>query len=248
MMKMMRNTKKLPETFSWRQQGYDSPIRNQGECGSCFAVAAVSVAEARLNIKRKTTSADQMTQLSPQSVVSCSRYNQGCNGGYPFLVGKHGEDFGFVEESCFPYEGTNSDCSKECSGAKRYKVTNHHYIGGYYGGCSELEMMKEIHSGGPIVVAFQAPSSLFYYTGGIYTGPSPKSEGKRGHGLNPWEQTNHAVIAVGWGVDSSSGTKYWEIKNTWGTSWGENGYFRIRRGTDECGIESMASTFEVIDS
>jgi len=239
--------KKFPESFSWKEQGYDSPVRNQGECGSCFAVAAVAVAETRLNVKRKVTTPDQMITLSPQSVVSCSRYNQGCNGGYPFLVGKHGEDFGFVEESCFPYEGTNSDCSKECQGGKRYKVTNHHYVGGYYGGCSEVEMMKEIMNGGPIVVAFQAPSSLFYYTGGIYTGPAPKSEGSRGHGLNIWEQTNHAVIAVGWGVDSSTQTKYWEIKNTWGTSWGEGGYFRIKRGSDECGIESMASTFDIAD-
>jgi cathepsin C len=237
--------KKLPESFSWREKGYDSAVRNQGECGSCFAVAAISVMEARVNIKKGNTNIDTTTTFSPQSVVSCSRYNQGCNGGYPFLVGKHGEDFGFVEESCFPYEGTNSDCSRECPGAKRYRVTNHHYVGGYYGGCSELAMMQEIQAGGPIVVAFQAPASLFYYTGGVYTGPRPKSEGERANGLNPWEQTNHAVVAVGWGVDASTNQKYWEIKNTWGSGWGEGGYFRILRGEDECGIESMASAFDV---
>jgi cathepsin C len=239
--------KTLPTSFSWREKGYDSPVRNQGECGSCYAVAAVSVMESRVNIKRKNTNTENTLTFSPQSVVSCSRYNQACDGGYPFLVGKHGEDFGFVEEKCFPYEGTNSQCGLECPGAKRYKVKNHHYIGGYYGGCSELAMMKEIQQGGPVVVAFQAPSSLFSYTGGIYTGPSPKTEGKAGHQLNIWEQTNHAVVAVGWGVDGPTGTKYWEIKNTWGVTWGEGGYFRIRRGTDECGIESMASAFDVVD-
>jgi len=199
-----------------------------------------------MNIAKKITDVPSMQQFSPQEVVSCSRYNQGCDGGYPFLVGKDMQDFGAVTESCFPYIGSNSDCKNTCAGGKRYYVTNHRYVGGYYGGCSELAMMKEIMAGGPIVVAFQAPSSLFYYTGGVYTGPSPKSEGQREHGINAWEQTNHAVVAVGWGVDSS-GQKYWEIKNTWGASWGENGgYFRILRGADECGIESMASTFDVV--
>jgi len=236
----------LPENFSWRDVNgvnYDSPVRNQGECGSCYAVAAISVFESRLKIKSKGATS---LQFSPQEVVSCSRYNQGCDGGYPFLVEKHGEEFGFVPESCFAYEGSNSECRKTCSGAKRYFLSNHTYVGGYYGACNEVVMMKEIYRAGPIVVAFEAPSSLFYYTGGIFTGPPPKSEGKRQNGVNPWEQTNHAVIGVGWGVDPTSKTKYWVLKNTWGPSWGESGYFRIRRGTDECGTESMSSFFDVL--
>jgi len=95
-------------------------------------------------------------------------------------------------------------------------------------------------------VAFQAPSALFYYTSGVFTGPKPKSDGEEHNGLHKWEQTNHAVVAVGWGVEKDTGTKYWLIKNTWGPNWGEHGYFRIRRGTDECAIESMASTFDLV--
>jgi len=234
----------LPSDFSWLNYkgiNYDSPVRNQGECGSCYAVAVVYVMEARLRIKTKL--ADQ-TLLSPQEVVSCSRYNQGCDGGYPILVGKHGEEFGFVPDSCFPYEAFNSDCSKSCQASKRYKVNNHHYIGGYYGACNEVDMMKEIHKGGPIVVAFEAPQQLFYYNKGVFTGPSPKSEPNE-EGIHKWEQTNHAVVAVGWGV-ADDGMKYWIIKNTWGPNWGQKGYFKIRRGTDECAIESMASAFDVV--
>jgi len=236
----------LPTDFSWTNYNganFDSPVRNQGQCGSCFVVAAIYMLETRLRIK--TGNAVQ-TQFSLQDVVSCSRYNQGCDGGYPILVGKHGEEFGFVPESCFPYEGASGQCSQECQNAERLFVTNHAYVGGYYGGCSEVAMMKEIFRAGPIVIPFQAPASLFYYSGGIFTGPSPKSEGQKQNGVNPWEQTNHAVTAIGWGVEPSSGIKYWVLKNTWGNSWGENGYFRIRRGTDECGCESMASSFDVV--
>jgi len=127
-----------------------------------------------------------------------------------------------------------------------YYTANHTYVGGYYGACSEVAMMREIHRAGPIVVAFQAPSALFYYTSGVFTGPKPKSDGEEHNGLHRWEQTNHAVVAVGWGVEKDTGVKYWLIKNTWGPNWGEHGYFRIRRGTDECAIESMASTFDLI--
>jgi cathepsin C len=238
----------LPLEFSWTNVdgvNYDSPVRNQGDCGSCYAVAAIQMFESRLYIKLKQASKGNRVRFSPQEVVACSRYNQGCDGGYPFLVGKHGEEFGFVTEACDPYSGHGS-CSSVCSSAKRYYVANHTYVGGYYGACNEAAMMREIYRAGPVVVAFQAPSSLFYYTGGVFTGPPPKSEGHREKGVNAWEQTNHAVVAVGWGIEPSTNTKYWLIKNTWGPSWGESGYFRIRRGTDECGIESMASSFDVV--
>jgi cathepsin C len=114
------------------------------------------------------------------------------------------------------------------------------------GGCSEVAMMKEIYANGPVMVAFQAPPDLFYYTGGIYTGPAPKEEAQGVNGVNVWQQTNHAVVAVGWGVDKKTGVKYWKLKNTWGLKWGEQGYFRIRRGTNECGVESMATKADVI--
>jgi len=187
--------------------------------------------------------------FSAQDVLSCSRTNQGCDGGYPFLVGKYGAEFGFIREDCHKYDARNTRCgSRAC--AQKVFVTNYHYIGHtplgehYYGSCNELDMMKELKEKGPVVVAFQAPPTLFYYTGGIFTGPPPKSEGTTAHGVNKWEQTNHAVVLMGWG--ESNGVKYWLIKNTWGDFWGEHGYFRIRRGTDECGVESMASTFDVL--
>jgi len=242
--KYMRELAKLPKEFSWIK--YDSPVRNQGECGSCYSLASMSVYEVRLRIKSQMK---DKTLMSGQDVLSCSRTNQGCEGGYPFLVGKHATEFGLVPEACVPYKASDIDCdslqftSSKCAN-RRYFASNYRYVGGYYGSCNELLMMKEIMRNGPVIVAFQAPSSLFYYTGGIFTGPPPKHEGVTEHGVRYWEQTNHAVVAIGWGQEN--GHKYWIIKNTWGPKWGEHGYFRIQRGTDECGIESMATTFDVV--
>lgn len=242
--KYLTELSKLPKEFSWIK--YDSPVRNQGECGSCYSLAAMTVYETRLRI------ASQMkdkTIMSGQDVLSCSRTNQGCEGGYPFLVGKHATEYGLVPEACVPYKASDIDCdsvrftSSSCAN-RRYYAKNYRYVGGYYGSCNELLMMKEIMRNGPVIVAFQAPSSLFYYTGGIFTGPPPKHEGVTEHGVRFWEQTNHAVVAMGWGQEN--GHKYWIIKNTWGPKWGEKGYFRIQRGTDECGVESMATTFDVV--
>jgi len=206
----------------------------------------MTVYEVRLRIK---TQMKDKTIMSGQDVLSCSRTNQGCEGGYPFLVGKHASEYGLVPEACVPYKASDIDCdsvqftSASCAN-KRYWASNYRYVGGYYGSCNELLMMKEIMRGGPVIVAFQAPSSLFYYTGGIFTGPPPKHEGVTENGVRYWEQTNHAVVAMGWGEEN--GHKYWIIKNTWGPKWGEKGYFRIQRGTDECGLESMATTFDVV--
>jgi cathepsin C len=156
-----------------------------------------------------------------------------------------------VDAECHPYTARTSECTApSASGSKckseRLRMHNYSYVGGFMGGCNEVAMMREIYANGPVMVAFQAPPDLFYYTGGIYTGPAPKEEAQGVNGVNVWQQTNHAVVAVGWGVDKKSGVKYWKLKNTWGLKWGEAGYFRIRRGTNECGVESMATKADVI--
>ena len=222
----------LPDSFDWRNRNginYVSPIRNQGECGSCYAFASMAMMESRLRIVTNNT---LQVVLSPQDVVGCSEYSQGCAGGFPYLIaGKYAQDFGAVEESCFPYIGMDSTCNetKECI---RYHATDYYYVGGYYGACNEPEMRLELVNNGPIAVGFEVLSDFFNYKGGIYrhTGLTDK--------FNPWEVTNHAVLVVGYGTEK--GVPYWSVKNSWGEDWGENGYFRIVRGVDEVGIESMA--------
>ena len=231
---MLVAVKDLPVNFDWRDVGgtnYISPIRNQKSCGSCYAFGSMAMLEARV---RLISNNSLQPVFSTQDIVSCSEYSQGCEGGFPYLIaGKYAEDFGVVEESCFPYSGSDKEhCSREKKGCLRYRVANYHYIGGFYGGCNPELMQKELVENGPIAVSFEVTEDFQSYQSGIYqhTGIEDK--------FNPWEITNHVVSIIGYGEEN--GVKFWTVKNSWGEDWGEKGYFRIIRGTDELSIESMA--------
>jgi cathepsin C len=131
-----RRAAQLPDSFDWRNISginYVSPIRNQGNCGSCYAFASMAMDECRLKIVTNNT---VNTVFSTQDIVECSQYSQGCDGGFPYLVsGKYGEDFGLVEESCNPYNGKDGECSTATT-CKRQYTTRYRYIGGFYGGNS----------------------------------------------------------------------------------------------------------------
>lgn len=237
------NKEELPNIFSWQNvdgTNYDSPIKKQGECGSCYALAMLSVFETRLRIKSNNR---QKPILSSSSVIGCSRTNQGCAGGYPYLVGKHGLEFGFVEESCQPYQEDDKTCKSLCYEEKVYKAKSYGYVGGYYGGCTEEKMMEEIYKNGPIVVAINATPELYYYKTGIFHSETIKKEGAEEKGVKPWEYTNHAVVAVGWGEEyiKEKLEKFWILKNSWGDSWGEKGYFRITRGVNMASVEAQGA-------
>lgn len=224
----------LPENFDWRSQNgtsFVSPIRNQGKCGSCYAFGSMAMLEARVRMMSKNT---MQPVFSTQDIVSCSEYSQGCDGGFPYLIaGKYAEDFGVVEEKCLPYVGKDSiSCGNEQKDCTRYRATNYYYIGGYYGACNEQLMQMELVTNGPIAVSFEVTNDFEAYKKGIY------HKVDVGDGFNPWEVTNHVVSIVGYGLEN--GVKYWTVKNSWGEEWGESGYFRIMRGTDELSIESMA--------
>ena len=222
----------LPESFDWRNRdgvNFVSPIRNQAQCGSCYAFASMAMMESRLRIVTNNT---LQVVLSPQDVVGCSEYSQGCEGGFSYLIaGKYAQDFGIVEESCFPYKGVDTACN-EAKDCVRYYATDYYYVGGYYGACNEPEMRFDLVNNGPFAVGFEVLNDFLNYKGGIYkhTGLTDK--------FNPWEITNHAVLVVGYGVED--GVPFWIVKNSWGEDWGEQGYFRIIRGVDEVAFESMA--------
>ncbi|KAM3875464.1 dipeptidyl peptidase 1 [Diretmus argenteus] len=223
----------LPERWDWRDVNgvnFLSPVRNQASCGSCYSFATMGMLEARIRVLTNNT---ESPVLSPQQVVSCSQYSQGCDGGFPYLIGKYIQDFGVVDESCLPYIAKNSPCGVPQNCGRVY-TAEYGYVGGFYGGCSEVAMMLELVKNGPMAVAFEVYSDFMHYKEGIYhhTGLTDT--------YNPFELTNHAVLLVGYGRCHMTGQKYWIVKNSWGTTWGEGGFFRIRRGSDECAIESIA--------
>lgn len=193
---------------------------------------------ARNKIRANSVSEPSFSVSFP---LYCSEYNQGCDGGYGFLQSKWSEDVGLVPESCAPFSDGGGACQvmPECSnslGNKRYRAVNHHYVGGFYGAGQEDRIREELVKNGPLVVSFEPKEDFMYYKEGVY-----KSGAEKLH--QEWEQVDHAVLLIGYGEDQSQA--YWSLQNSWGTDWGEDGYFRMARGIDESGVESIAVAAEV---
>ena len=237
---VLQLTSQLPDHFDWRNVSginYVSPVEDQGFCGSCYVYASLGMLESRVRILTKNK---QQPIFSKNDVIECSEYSQGCAGGFNYLIaGKYAEDFGVVEQQCsHPSEGMSGQCQTDPS-CKRYFTTNYHYIGGFFGACNAPLMQLELVNNGPIAIIFNAESTcmnLLHYRSGIFH----KVEVSGSYFFNPWEATDHAVLVVGYGTDKEKKEDYWIVKNSWGKQWGENGYFKVRRGTDECAFESMA--------
>ena len=163
----------LPAQWDWRDVddvNYVPPVRSQGACGSCYAIAAVAMLESRVAI---ASGGRERPSLSVQEVLSCSPYSQGCAGGFPYLVGKYLADKGVVADSCFPTQLGEGQplCAERCDGpTRRWRASDYRYVSGRYGGCSEAAMMREIHERGPIVAGFEARASLYDHGGhGIFS-------------------------------------------------------------------------------
>lgn len=248
----------IPDEFEWPSEML-GPIRDQGQCGSCYTFGSTNMYNARARI---LTAGKFQGLFSPQDIVSCSMLSQGCDGGFPYLVSRYGVSYGIVEEQDFPYasgNGTAPPCSNEKPNAKRFRVSNYRYIGGYFGGCSAEGMQRAIMTGGPVAVSFEVTDAFMHYKSGVFVSPAgvraARSRIFSSADDVPFEFTNHVVMVVGWGVDSASGLPYFKVANSWSSSWGEQGYFRILRSTPngpktpvggELAIEEMAVEADIL--
>ncbi|KAL3320168.1 hypothetical protein Ciccas_001136 [Cichlidogyrus casuarinus] len=236
----------LPNEFDWRKPSdggpsYVTPVRSQKECGSCYAFASAAALEARIQV---FTNRSVRPILSPQDVVDCSKFSEGCNGGFAYLIaGKYGMVSGFVEESCNPYQGHETGKCSTSRKCKRYYTADYRYIGGYYGACNEALMKMELIHRGPFPVGIMVYDDFMSYKSGVYRHTGLNDPLNR---FNPFQLTNHAVLLVGYGYDKQLKLPYWTIKNSWGESWGENGYVRILRGQDEIAVESLGVSFNPV--
>merc|ERR1711871_124832 len=221
--------KDIPTSFDATTQwaDYVHPIRNQQQCGSCWAFSASEVLSDRFSI---ATNGSTDVVLSPEDVVSCDKSDEGCSGGILSNAWHYLSSTGIVSDACFPYTaggGKAPACSSSCVDGgvwKKYKATNAHRF------TSVAEMQKELMTNGPVQVAFTVYKSFMSYKSGVYNRPWWKV----------WDlpEGGHAVKLVGWGTDN--GVDYWRIANSWDTTCGEDGYFRIVRGKNMCGIEGQA--------
>lgn len=237
----------LPKAFDWDNEGKIEQMRDQLNCGSCYAFAGTSMLASSGRIQ----GVDGL-YLSPQEIVSCGSdaqhpsklYAQGCGGGFAYLVTKYAADFGLSSNRCFPYESgieeTAPACNKRCADEDQrfYASQDFHYVGGYFGNSSEVGIMEALTKRGPVAVGIRCPKSFVEYRSGVYV----ESDEERAARLTntDFEAVGHAVLVVGYGEDA--GVKYWRVKNSWGRHFGETGYFRVRRGTDDISIESMGMT------
>lgn len=205
-----------------------NPIRNQGSCGGCYAFSALASLEALYKIKKGTLPA-----LSEQQLVDCSGSygNSGCSGGLMSNSFNYLKTYKSMTRASYPYTATRSTC--------KYNATN---------GVINTSGYKTIANGspsahitalqaGPISVAVQASSSVFQlYRSGILSSTSCGTS------------LNHAVNMVGYGAEN--GVMYWIVRNSWGTSWGEAGYFRVLRseatGPGICGILKLSSVPTIV--
>ena len=156
----------LPESFDWREQfkniAWDTPITEQGSCGSCYAVAGTYALQSRANIlllRAGISDPSFLADLSVQSVVSCSWYNQGCNGGLEVLVHRHSIELGVPPSTCMRYSSgrtaQDGQCDATCFNDESQLVfaKDYGYMGGFHGLCSEQRMMRDLYDNGPLTVA-----------------------------------------------------------------------------------------------
>jgi len=204
----------LPESLDWRSKGAVVEVKDQEQCGSCWAFCTVVACEGAYFLEHNS-----LLSLSEQEIVDCDTNDHGCDGGWPTnamdWIKSNG---GLMLESDYPYEGYEGSCRFDKSKAKMQVKSVHTFTAR-----SEEQMMTAVQQYGPLAIALDA-SKFDYYSSGIMNG-SGCSAGSPDHG----------VAVVGWGVEGS--TKYWIVKNSWGKSWGENGYVRIERGSNACGVE-----------
>ena len=226
-------TNEAPDAFDWRDKGVVSAVKDQGSCGSCWAFSTVANLEGLYALNKGV-----VKTFSEQYLVDCDTEDEGCNGGlmelaFDWLAVNDG---GVMTDSDYPYTGRKSTCKQDSSKYVDMKVTGWVKLGD--GGAEEFSpvdegVMKEfLYQTGPLAIALNA-TPLQFYMGGIADYAS---------WMCSVSGINHAVTLVGYGSESKD---YWVVKNSWGRSWGESGYFRMARGKETCGINYYVTTATV---
>ncbi len=213
-----------PASVDWTTKGAVTPVKNQEQCGSCWAFSTTGSVEGAWFLSKGS-----LVSLSEQQLVDCSdaEGNQGCNGGlmdqaFQYII----DNKGITTEAAYPYTATDGTCVAK---GKPVAAT----LSGYKDVAANNELALETAIvQQPVSVAVEADQSVFqFYSGGVMDSACGT-------------QLDHGVLAVGYGTDT--GKEYYKVKNSWGADWGEKGYIRLGRGakfnpSGQCGIQMVAS-------
>jgi len=238
----------VPDSFNsidyWPHCSTMRDIRDQSACGSCWAFAAVEAISDRMCIFLNKN----ISLSSAALTFCCDGCGFGCGGGFPEAAWQYWNDNGLVEEGCWPYpfascdhhvpnsknpcpssEYSNKPCANKCNTewVGPQWTSDLHKGKTAYSAKGEQNIMAEIAANGPVETAFTVYADFLTYKSGVYHHTTGDALG------------GHAVKILGWGVENNQ--KYWLVANSWNPTWGDEGYFKILKGTNECGIEGSIS-------
>ena len=215
----LKNLGDLPKEVDWSSKL--PPVKDQGQCGSCWAFSAVCAIEGANSIKN-----GKVVSLSEQQLVDCSQSygNQGCNGGLMQNSFEYAEKTAICSESSYPYTAADGTCQTSCKGLVQLKS----YVDVPQNDEKALQAAIVLQ---PVSVAVEADTDIQLYSSGIIDNS------------NCGTQLDHGVVTIGFG--SENGKEYYIVRNSWGSSWGESGYFRLARNVASpsgmCGIAMQPS-------
>jgi cathepsin H len=217
---------KIPDSVDWRTKGMVTKVKNQGSCGSCWTFSTTGAVESAYAI-----AGNPLKMLAEQQLVDCAGGfdNHGCNGGLPsqafqYLMWAGGQE----AESDYKYTARDGRCQFSASKIAA-KISDEFNI--TQGDESDTGLPGAIVKG-PVSICYQVASDFRNYKSGVYSSTICKN--------GPMD-VNHAVLAVGYDTDPTSKLPYYWVKNSWGTSFGIQGYFKIVRGKNMCGLATCSS-------
>jgi C1A family cysteine protease len=220
----------LPATFDWRSKNAVTPVKDQGQCGSCWAFSATESIESMSFL-----AGNPLVALAPEQIVDCDTVDQGCNGGntetaFQYVTQAKGLD----TEASYPYTaggGNSGNCAVK---PKQFqaKIDNYTYAvqpcgSGPCNNQNETLLMEVLFSKGPLAICVNAEPWQDYSSGVMQSGDCP-------HGA---DTLDHCVQLVGYNQPG----KYWEVRNSWNTDWGINGYIWLEIGQNVCGVANDAN-------
>jgi C1A family cysteine protease len=215
--------KDLPDTYDWRTYNKVTPVKDQGHCGSCWAQSTVENVESVWCIAKKID-CTTFTPLSVQQLVDCDNEDSGCGGGGPPIAYDYIKSAGGLETNAeYPYQAKDGTCNFQKSLVK-VSITGWQYATLQH---DETQMQNALINWGPLSICVDA-NGWQDYTGGILMASDCSTV------------LDHCVQIVGYNITAP--IPYWEVRNSWGTDWGESGYIRLQFGQNTCGLTTVPTS------